>query len=197
MDRGRWGNNSKGADHHTHPARNTGRLIDIDQPCRRVSAHRSIGTGVNTRGRFTMATMKGKVIPFYINTRDWLRFLMNGVIQLLLLRADLNATPEVTGMTLCTFFRIHFDYFHLTLLTRHSRNQIGFLILENPKSEYRNPKKIRIFKFQIPYLYSFQTFKIWSFEIVSNFEFRASDLEYQLASKQNVAISDMIPPVKD
>jgi hypothetical protein len=59
-----------------------------------------------------MATMKGEVIPLYINPGDRLRFLMDGVIQLLLLGANLNATPEITGMTLCTFFWIYLDHFH-------------------------------------------------------------------------------------
>jgi hypothetical protein len=69
-----------------------------------------------------MATMKGEVIPLYINPWDRLRFLMNGVIQLLLLGANLNATPEITGMTLCTFFWIHLDHFHRILLNRALKN---------------------------------------------------------------------------
>src|SRR4030042_2117208 len=103
MHGSRWGNDPKGAYHHTHPTRNAGWLIDIDQPCCRVSAHRPIGTGVNTWGHFTMATMEGEVVPLDINSGDRLRFLVNGGIKFFPLSANLNAAPKIPGMAVSTF----------------------------------------------------------------------------------------------
>jgi hypothetical protein len=51
------------------------------------------------------------------------------------------------------------------------------LQFKNPSFEYRNPKQIRISKIQNAETPLSGTFEIWSFEFVSSFGFRASDLD--------------------
>jgi len=48
-------------------------------------------------------------------------------------------------------------------------------LIKNPKFEYRSTKQTRISEIQIIKNF-FQTFEIWSFGIVSDFEIRALDL---------------------
>jgi len=69
------------------------------------------------------------------------------------------------------------------LLSKPSGHDIRKYDQQNSKSEYRNPKQIQILNFlmtktifaQIFRL--FGSFEFWSFDIVSEFGFRASDLK--------------------
>jgi hypothetical protein len=58
--------------------------------------------------------------------------------------------------------------------------------VENPKSEYRNPKQIRNLK--VPKQQTKKTFDFGTFGFVSNFGFRASNLESALSLGSFVAI---------
>jgi hypothetical protein len=96
--------------------------MDINETGLGVSAHRAVGAGVNTRRHLTVAAMEREIVPFHVNSGHRLRFLVNGIIKFLPLRANLNPTPEITRVALRTFFWIYLDYFHLTLLNRALKN---------------------------------------------------------------------------
>ena len=74
------------------------------------------------------------------------------------------------------------------------------VISQNPKSEARNPKQIRISNdqmsktkaySQIQAQLRFGTFEFWSLDIVSHFGFRASDLSLLLNHSAKPYTSDL------
>jgi hypothetical protein len=73
--------NSKRAYHDTHPAGNASRLVNIDQSCLRISAHRSIGTGLDAGGVLTMPTLESKVLPLHVDSGNRMGFFLDGLIK--------------------------------------------------------------------------------------------------------------------
>jgi hypothetical protein len=76
-------NDAERAYHHTHPARNACRFVNINQFRLRIAAHRTIGAGIQTRRLHTMSALKGKLFAFHIYTSHRLRLFINGLVQLL------------------------------------------------------------------------------------------------------------------
>jgi hypothetical protein len=72
--------------------------------------------------------MERKVVSLHMNSGDGLRFFMNGIIEFLSHRADLNPAPEITGMALSALLLIHLDHFHLVLLKPSMPTAVGSVL---------------------------------------------------------------------
>jgi hypothetical protein len=53
------------ADHDTHPAGDTGRLVDVNQSGLGIPAHGSIGAGLQARSALAMSALEGKGFPLH------------------------------------------------------------------------------------------------------------------------------------
>jgi hypothetical protein len=107
--------NPEWADHHTHPAGDARWLIDINEACLRIPAHRSIGTGFDARSVLTMPALKGKVLSLHIHTGDGMRLFVNRLMQFFGHRADFCPAPELTLMASCAFCFVYDEDFHFFL----------------------------------------------------------------------------------
>jgi hypothetical protein len=96
--RGRGVDDPERADHDTHPAGDTGRLMDVNQPALRVPAHGSIGAGLQARSVLAMPALEGKGFPFHIDPRDRPGVFVYRLVKFLRYGGDFTPTPELTLM---------------------------------------------------------------------------------------------------
>ena len=117
---GRRRNNTKRAHHHTHPAGNTGRFVNIHQAGFRISSHGPIGACIQAGRLLAMSALKGKTFPLHKHPGHRLGFFVYGLWKLLGHRCDFGPAPKLTLMASCTFFRIDFYDLQFFLLNQIS-----------------------------------------------------------------------------
>jgi hypothetical protein len=127
----------EGADHHTHPAGDTGWFVHINQTRFRVFAHGPVGAGLQTGGLLTMPALQGKRFPFHIDPGHRTGFFVDGGEEFLGDRGDFGSTPELTLMASRTFIFIDDQNFHFLLLIYTAFKVGGSLRLRSTSFEVR------------------------------------------------------------
>jgi hypothetical protein len=108
--------NPEGADHHTHPARNTCRFVNVYQFRFRIPPHGSIGARIQAWCFYAMPALQGQILALHIHPGHRLRFFRNRSGKLFGDRCDFRSTPQLALVASGTFFGVYLYNLQFILL---------------------------------------------------------------------------------
>jgi hypothetical protein len=108
----------EGTNHHTHPARNTCRFVNVYEFRLRIPPHGSIGARIQTRRFDTMPALQGQILALHIHPGHRLRFFLNRSGKLFGKGCDFRCAPQFALVASGTFFGVYLYNLQFILLTK-------------------------------------------------------------------------------